>query len=113
MLPRLPNELPPPRRASASPGVNATSNANTVASRKEERRIAVRFSVNMSRIWCCARSGASHRHPLHPDRRRIGASAELEIIGGREVGEHVEQIACDGNLGGRFGNGTIPDHETR
>ena len=39
MLPRLPNELPPPKRASASPGESASARAAMAAISVDVRRI--------------------------------------------------------------------------
>jgi hypothetical protein len=52
MLPRLPNELPPPARASASPGESASARAATPASKTRLRTISIRFKLSAYRIWC-------------------------------------------------------------
>jgi hypothetical protein len=52
MLPRLPNELPLPARASASPGDRASAKAATPASKTRERTISIRFEVGTHAIWC-------------------------------------------------------------
>src|SRR3974390_3063482 len=39
--------------------------------------------------------------PLEPQRRRIGAVAEFEIVGGRECAENVGQMSRDGDLAPR------------
>jgi hypothetical protein len=52
MLPRLPNELPLPARASAKPGDKARARAAQPAIRTEERRMGFRFEVVTRLIWC-------------------------------------------------------------
>src|SRR6202789_2852243 len=75
MLPRLPNELPPPARASASPGDSASARAAKPASRIEVRRIGFRFDVVTAAIWC-ARPAKARGHAgtptaaLHATHRR-------------------------------------------
>jgi hypothetical protein len=52
MLPRLPDDVPPPIRASARPGASARLRAATAAKSCEERRMAVfLFLVIMGGIW--------------------------------------------------------------
>src|SRR5579863_81426 len=102
MPPRLPKELPPPRRASASPGARAKASTAQMATTKDVRRIVVRFSVSMRAIWCGTGSGASHGHAVYPDRRRVRAAAEPQVVGRRQMGEDIQQIAGDGDLGHRL-----------
>src|SRR5262249_9629996 len=45
-----------------------------------------------------AGSSAGNGQTFQAHGRRIGAEAEVEIIGGRELAEHVDQIAGDGDL---------------
>ena len=76
MLPRLPNDEPPPARASASAGVRINATAAKPASRTEVRRTTLRFFVIMPAIWCRSRSSASQGHPLNTQGWCIGATAE-------------------------------------
>jgi hypothetical protein len=77
MLPRLPNEEPPPARASANAGARIRASAVKPASRDEVRRRTLRFFVIMMlAIWCGGRSSASQGHPLNTHCWRIGATAE-------------------------------------
>src|SRR5277367_337511 len=99
MLPRLPNDEPPPARASACEGARISASTAKPASRKEVRRRTLRFFViMMPAIWCRSRSSASQGHPLNTHGGCIGAAPEAQVIGGRHVGEHLEQVARDGNL---------------
>src|ERR1700722_3100481 len=52
MLPRLPNEPPPPARASASPGESAKASTVMPARRTRLGAISVRFDVGALAIWC-------------------------------------------------------------
>ena len=52
MLPLLPNELPPPARASARPGASARAKADIAANPMDVRRIVFLCFVTMSGIWC-------------------------------------------------------------
>ena len=49
-------------------------------------------------------SRASHRHAVHADGRRIGAAAEAQVVGRRQMREHLQQVAGDGDLGDRLGD---------
>ena len=60
MLPRLPNELPPPALASAGPGDKASARTAKPASRTGMRRIAIRFKVMTTNM-------------VHPERQGQGA----------------------------------------
>jgi hypothetical protein len=64
MLPRLPNELPPPARASASPGDKTIARNAKPARRTGVRRIEVRFEVLTGAIWGAASVKARGYHDL-------------------------------------------------
>src|SRR3974390_374702 len=49
--------------------------------------------------------------PLEPQRRRIGAVAEFEIVGGRECAENVGQMSSDGDLAHRVSALAVLDPE--
>src|SRR5215472_1822553 len=106
MLPRLPNDEPPPARASASTGARISASAVKPASRKEVRRRTLRFFVIMPAIWCRGWSSASQGHPFNTNGWCIGTTAKAQVVGGCQVGEHLQQVARDGDLGHGFGEGT-------
>ena len=66
MLPRLPNELPPPARASASPGKSANARAGIAARRIRVRDI--RFASKWApcsgalAIWCLPEVNARYSY---------------------------------------------------
>src|SRR5215204_2838280 len=70
----------------------------------------------LSRSAMCSRgisaSVTGNGEPLHPHGRRIGPIAELQIIGGRERAEHIEQMARDGHLAHRIRELALLDPET-
>src|SRR5919109_3648622 len=66
--------------------------ANAPASRTAAAR---RSRVPLRSI---ASSASGNGETLQPHRRRVGAEAELEIVGGRQRLEHVDQVAGDGDL---------------
>src|SRR5215470_10411351 len=66
-----------------------TSAADTAQSGRPARQ---------SRTPARSRLSSGNGEALHAHRRRIGAEAELEIVGGRELTEHVDQIAGDGHF---------------
>ena len=51
------------------------------------------------------------RHTLNPQRRRIDAVAQIQIIGGGEPQEHVLQITRNRDFGDRIGQLPILDPE--
>src|SRR6202035_2903516 len=73
------------------------------------RSVAARFwrSPAELRPPSLARNG----QPLQAQRGRIGAIAELEVVGGRQRAEHVDEIARDGHLAHRIGTLPILDPE--
>src|SRR6476619_3218406 len=83
MLPRLPNEPPPPARASARPGASARAKAVTAATPKDVRRMIFLCFVTMGGIWCWRPSGTSHRHSFDAYGRCISSAPEPQIVGRR------------------------------
>src|SRR5204862_7083678 len=53
----------------------------------------------------------AHGHRLDEAGRRVGAAAELEIVGGRQIAEHLVEIAGDGDLADRIGELAVLDPE--
>src|SRR5258706_12758335 len=56
-------------------------------------------------------SASCNGQALHPNGRRIGAVAELEIVGGLEPGKHRDEIAGDRDLAHRIGAAAVLDPE--
>ncbi len=69
--------------------------------------------VGQRQRWCRGDQPLATVMPSMRQRRHIGAIAEFEIVGGREVEEHVLQIARDGELGDRGGDLAVLDQEAR
>src|SRR3546814_4712983 len=60
-----------------------------------------------------SRSGTRHRHAVDADRRHVHCAAELKVGRGRQVQEHVLQIACDRDLGDGGAKLAIFDEKAR
>src|SRR3546814_8661240 len=60
-----------------------------------------------------SRSGTRHRHAVDADRRHVHCAAELKVGRGRQVQEHVLQIACDRDLGDGGAKLAILDEKAR
>src|SRR5229473_5357146 len=56
-------------------------------------------------------SMAGNGHPFHPQRGRVGAVTEHEIVRGLEGTEHLDQISRDGHLADRVGELAVLDPE--
>ncbi len=56
-------------------------------------------------------STARQRQPVYADGGGVGAAFEDEVVGGDQVGEHVQRMAGQREFGNGFGDLAVADHE--
>src|ERR1700759_5730957 len=85
--------------------VRNSDSASAPASRTVDFRSAA------SRARCPASSTSAPRQSHDAQRRRVDAVAELQVVGGHERLEHLEQMACDRDLADGIGDLAVLDRE--
>ena len=113
MLPRLPDELPPPARASAKPGASARLSAATVASRYDVRRMAFSRSLrlhagNMVMRRLRRQPSSCRRRARSANRCRGGIAGRWPASGAANISIRLPAMVISAD---RLGQRAVADHE--